>query len=328
MKKVRIGILGCNYMGKMHADCYSNIEGVDVVAVADINEETVRKVAESCGAKAFTDAKELIDTVELDAIDICLPTFLHTEYAVKAMDKVPYVFIEKPVALNMEQCNTLLEKQKATGAEVQVGQVIRFWDEYAFLKKVVDSGEYGKVVNASFKRISPSPNWSSKGWIKNSKLSGGAIVDLHIHDVDFMLYLFGTPKTKNFIKNTIGEHNSYVTTICNYEDFCVSVEATWYLPPSYPFNMYYRVVFEKAVVEYDRGKLTVYDDNGAFCPSLEKSSETLKGFKGGNVSEQGGYINELKYFTDRIRLKEKVERATLSSAVNSLEFILDLIKEN
>ena len=236
MKKVKIGILGCNYMGKMHADCYRSIEGVEVAAVADLNEQTATALASEHGAKVFTDAKELINSCELDAVDICLPTFLHTEYALLAMDKVPYVFIEKPVALNAEQCAQLMEKQKLTGTNVQIGQVIRFWDEYVYLKKLVDEKTYGKVVNATFKRISPSPTWSRGNWMNNSKLSGGAIVDLHIHDIDYMFYLFGAPKTSNCIKNTLGEHNSYITTICNYEDFCVSVEGTWFLPPSYPFN--------------------------------------------------------------------------------------------
>ena len=322
MKKVRVGILGCNYMGKMHADCYRTLENVEVAAVADIRKEVAESVAKECGAKVFTDAMELIETCELDAVDICLPTFLHTQYALKAMEKVPYVFIEKPVALNEEECEKLLQKQKETGAQVQIGQVIRFWDEYVYLKELVDNKTYGEVVNATFKRISPSPLWSQNDWIRQSKFSGGAIVDLHVHDIDYMFYLFGEPKKRSCIKNTRGEHNSYITTICDYEDFCVSVEGTWYLPTSYPFNMYYRVVFEKAVVELDKGKVTIYDADGSFSPKIEKS--TLKGnFEGGNISEQSGYINELKYFTDCIKEGAKIEKARLIDGVRSLKFILD-----
>ena len=322
MKKVKIGILGCNYMGNMHDDCYKAIDGVEVAAVADLNEETAKKVANEHGAKVFTDAFKLIESCELDAVDICLPTFLHTRYALKAMEKVPYVFIEKPVALNAEECEQLLAKQKETGAHVQVGQVIRFWDEYVYLKDLVDSKKYGKVINASFKRISPSPTWSSNNWMNDSKLSGGAIVDLHIHDIDYMFYLFGVPEKSNRIKNTLGEHNSYITTICDYKDFVVSVEGTWFLPPSYPFNMYYRVVFERAVVEYDRGKVTVYDADGSFTPEIKKNLSIGGGFSGGNISEQSGYINELKYFTDSIKEKTNIEKATLSDAATSLKYIL------
>lgn len=327
MKTVKIGILGCNYMGKMHADCYRFMENVEVVAVADLNEETARKVAKEHGAKVYTDSDKLIEECELDALDICLPTFLHTQYAVKAMERgVKYVFIEKPVALNEEECEKLLQKQEETGAQVQVGQVIRFWDEYAYLKELVDNKTYGEVVNASFKRISPSPTWSRNNWMNNSKLSGGAIVDLHIHDIDYMLYLFGEPKKHSHIKNVRGEHNSYITTICDYGEFVVSVEGTWYLPPSYPFNMYYRVVFEKAVVEYDKGKVTVYETEGSFTPAIQKNELAQGAFAGGNISELNGYYNELKYFTDQIKKKEPIEKARLAEAVRSLRFILDELR--
>lgn len=327
MKKIKIGILGCNYMGKMHADCYGAIEGVEIVAVADLNEETAKNVAGRYGSKVYTDAKRLIEETELDAVDICLPTFLHAQYATLAMDRgIPYLFIEKPVALNQEECALLLQKQKETGCRVQVGQVIRFWDEYVYLKKLFDEKMYGDVVNASFKRLSPSPTWSSNNWMKNTKLSGGAIVDLHIHDIDYMLYLFGEPKKSSYVKNIRGEHNSYITTVCEYENFVVSVEGTWFLPPSYPFNMYYRVVFEKAVVEYDKGKVTVYDENGSFTPSIEKSAAVFGDFEGGNISEQSGYINELTYFIDCIKMDKEIERARLCDGARSLAFILDELK--
>ena len=327
MKKVKIGLLGCNYMGKMHANCYRTLENVEVAAVADIREDVAAELAKEWNAQVFTDAEELIKNCDLDAVDICLPTFLHTKYALMAMEKVPYVFIEKPVALNEEECEKLLQKQQQTGARVQIGQVIRFWDEYAYLKELVDSKTYGEVVNATFKRLSPSPLWSQNDWIRQSKFSGGAIVDLHVHDIDYMFYLFGEPKKRSCIKNTRGEHNSYITTICEYEDFVVSVEATWYLPPSYPFNMYYRVVFEKAVVEYDKGKVTIYDANGSFEPTIQKNSSGLTVFGGGNISEQSGYVNELKYFTDRIKSNEQIEKARLIDGVRSLKFILDELKE-
>lgn len=323
MKKVKIGIIGGNYMGKMHADCYRLLDGVEVVAVADINQEVAESLANSFGAKAFTDGKEMIKSCELDAVDICLPTFLHTEYALFAMDYVPYIFIEKPVALNMSECALLMEKQKQTGAEIQVGHVIRFWDEYAYLKKLIEENTYGKVVNASFKRLSPSPSWSKNNWLRNAKLSGGAVLDLHIHDIDFMLYLFGKPEKYSFVKNTLGESNSYIITICNYGDFAVSVEDTWFLPSSYPFNMYYRVVFENAVVEFDRNVVTVFGSENKFNPEIKKNEIGSKeGFNGGNISDLGGYYNELEYFTNAIANGKSIEKATLKEASESLEFVI------
>ena len=325
MSEIKIGILGCSYMGRMHAECYRATEGVRIAAVADTSREAATALGEKHGAKIYTDAKRLIEECELDAIDICLPTFLHKEYALLAMGKVKYVFIEKPLALNMQECGELIEAQRKYGTCVQVGQVIRFWDEYVYLRELIESGRLGRVVNASFKRISPSPVWSAGGWLTDAKLSGGAIVDMHIHDIDYMLQVFGEPKKTSSVKNTLGEKNSYIATVCDYGDFAVSVEGTWFLPPSYPFNMYYRVAFERGAAEYDRGVLTVYTEDGAHRPDLAKSGATLGG-TGGNIAEVSGYVNELRYFTDRIRLGAPIEEATLESAARSLAFVLDELK--
>jgi len=240
------------------------------------------------------------------------------------MEKVKYLFIEKPVALDESEGNALIKKQKETGCEIQIGQVIRFWDEYVFLKNTYESQKYGNVINANFRRLSPRPMWGWNNWLLDSNLSGGAAQDLHIHDSDYMLYLFGKPLKTMTIKNKIGETNSYINTICEYNNFVASVEGTWDLPSSHPFEMYFRIVFEKAVLELNGGKLTIYTEEEKFEPKIEKY-ESKADFKGGNVSDLGGYFNELLYFTDTAKSKGKIEKATLSDGVNSLKFVLQEI---
>ena len=154
---LKVGLIGCGFMGTMHANCYKNIDGVELVAVSDIRRPKAEEIAKGTNVAIYGDGRELIENADVDIIDICLPTYLHAEYALQAMDKVGYVFVEKPVALTVDEGKALLEKSKATGCQVQVGQVIRFWDEYVALKKMIESGIYGKVVNANFRRISPRP---------------------------------------------------------------------------------------------------------------------------------------------------------------------------
>ena len=318
---LKVGLIGCGFMGAMHANCYKNIEGVELVAFADIRKEKAEELAVGTNATIYGDGKELIANANVDIIDICLPTYLHAEYAMLAMDKVKYVFVEKPVALTVEEGKKMIEKSKTTGCQVQVGQVIRFWDEYVELKKIIDSGIYGKVVNANFRRLSPRPTWGWKNWLLDSKLSGGAGQDLHIHDVDYALSLFGEPKNFYSVKNSIGEKNSYVNTIMQYDDFVVGVEGTWDLPSDYPFTATFRVVFEKAVVENAGGKFMLYTKDGVNEIKIEKK-ELVGGVEGGNISDLGGYYNELVYFCDRAKKGEKVEKATLCNGVSSLEFLL------
>ena len=315
---LKVGLIGCGFMGNMHANCYNNIPDAKVVAVADLRPEKAAEVAKLSDATIYTTGKELIEQADVDVIDICLPTYLHAEHALWAMDKVKHVFVEKPVTLTLEEGKALIAKSAETGAQVQVGQVIRFWDEYVELQKIVESGKYGKVNNANFRRISPLPTWGWENWILDMAKSGGAAQDLHIHDIDYVLSLFGEPKSFSSVKTS---NNGYVNTLMNYGDFVVGVEGTWDLPTTHPFQATFRVVFEKAVVENADGKFLCYTENGAEEIKIEKMA--LAGeVSGGNVSDLGGYYNELVYFCDRAARGEKIEKATVCDAVASLDFLL------
>lgn len=323
---IKVGLIGCGFMGTMHANCYKNIEGVEITAFADLRKEKAEELSKGLNATIYSDGKELIANADVDIIDICLPTYLHAEYAILAMEKVKYLFVEKPVALTKKQGEMMIKKAEETGCNVQIGQVIRFWDEYVELKKYIDSGIYGKVVNANFRRISPRPTWGWNDWLLNTELSGGAGQDLHIHDIDYVLSLFGTPKKFYSIRNVLGEKNSYVNTLLQYSDKSVTVEGTWDLPGTHPFEATFRVVFEKAVIENAGGKFMLYTNEEAREIKIEKKEVVGDGFKGGNISDLGGYYNELVYFTDKAKAKEKVEKATLKDGVSSLKFLLKELK--
>lgn len=323
---LKIGLIGCGFMGTMHANCYKSIEGVELVALADIRKECAENLAKGTNATLYGDGKDLINNADVDVIDICLPTYLHSEYAIAAMDKVKYVFVEKPVALTKEQGEAMIKEAHKTGANVQVGQVIRFWDEYVELAKIIKSGTYGKIINANFRRISPIPTWGWNDWLLKNELSGGAAQDLHIHDVDYVLSLFGKPNQIQSVKNIIGEKASYINSLLTYDDFVIGVEGTWGLPGTHPFEATFRVVFEKGVVENAGGKFMLYTDDSAEEIKLEKAEGLGEGFEGGNISDLGGYYNELVYFTNCAKNGAKIERATLSDGVESLKFVLEEIR--
>ena len=319
---LKVGLIGCGFMGTMHANCYKSLEGVEIVAFADLRREKAEELANGINAEIFADGKDLIANADVDIIDICLPTYLHAEYALLAMDKVKYLFVEKPVTLTVEESEKLMKKQAETGCNVQVGQVIRFWDEYVELKKIYNSGKYGKVINANFRRISPSPDWGWENWLHNIPLSGGAAEDLHIHDIDFVLSMFGEPQNLYSVKQKLGEKNGYVNTLMEYSDSVVTVEGTWDLPASHPFEATFRVVFENAVVENAGGKFMLYTADGAEEIKIEKK-ELSTANAGGNISDLGGYYNELKAFTDCAKSGAEIKEASLSSAAASLKFLLE-----
>ena len=323
---LKVGLIGCGFMGTMHANCYKNIDGVEVVAFADIRKECAQKLAEGTNADIYGDGNDLIENADVDIIDICLPTYLHCEYALKAMKKVKYLFVEKPVALTVEQGTKMLEMAKETGTRVQIGQVIRFWDEYVKLAEIIAEGKLGKIVNANFRRISPTPTWGWNDWLRKYEFSGGVAQDLHIHDMDYVLSVFGTPNKIASVKNTIGETNSYINSLLSYDDFAVSVEGTWGLPETHPFEATFRVVFEKGTVENSGGKFMLYTENSAKEIKIDKTEGLGEGFEGGNISDLGGYYNELVYFTECAKQNAQIKKATLKDGVESLAYVLEEIK--
>ena len=319
---LKVGLIGCGFMGTMHANCYKALPGVEIVALADVRREKAEELARGTSAVIYGDGMDLIREADVDVIDICLPTYLHAKYALAAMDKVGYLFIEKPVSLTVEESEALIEKAKATGCQVQVGQVIRFWDEYVALRGIIDGGKLGKIKSATFRRLSPSPDWGWNNWLHDIPLSGGAAQDLHVHDVDYVLSVFGTPKKIYSLKNRIGEENSYINTLMEYDGFPVSVEGTWDLPASFPFTASFRVVFEGGVVDFGGGHFTLYTESGAEEIKIEKKDLSVSGGTSGNISDLGGYYNELLYFTERAAAGEPIAMATLESASASLAFLL------
>ena len=98
------------------------------------------------------------------------------------------------MALTVTDCDRMIQAARKSGKILQIGHCVRFWPEYAKAKEIVDSGKYGRVVAAMFQRLGAAPGWSVDNWFINEKRSGGVALDLHIHDTDYVQYLFGMPK--------------------------------------------------------------------------------------------------------------------------------------
>ena len=327
---LKVGLIGCGFMGTMHANCYKALaDKVEVVAVADLRSEYAKEIADMFGAKIYADGEDLIKAENVDFVDICLPTYLHEKYAVMAMKNDRHVFVEKPLCRSKEEAENLLKVQKETGKIVQVGQVIRFWDQYAWLKDVKEKGTYGKLISGSFKRLSPRPEWAWEGWLHDAEKSGGMALDLHVHDVDIMRYLMGEPKDVKAvgIEEKAGL-TEYMMTAYIYDDAVLTAEGCWNYPADFRFTMAFCVRFEKATVYYDSGldEFIVYPaEGGKFTPELDIANIGTAG--SGNISSLGGYYNELKYFTELLENPSLPNIASLAEGARSVELALEGIKK-
>ena len=325
---IKIGLIGCGFMGGMHSACYAALEDVKVVAVADLRADKAKEIADKHGATVYENGEALIANADVDAIDICLPTYLHTQHAVLAMKAGRNVFIEKPVALTREEGELLLATQEETGAQVQIGQVIRFWDEYVWLKEQIDSNAFGKLQSANFQRLSSWPDWAWDNWLHQANKSGSVAQDMHIHDVDYMRFVFGDPAS---FKTTVQRDGDgviqHIYSNFTYDgNVAVGIEACWDYPAGFPFTAGFRVKFENATVVNDANGLTVYQKDGtSYKPELKKACD-LGNDIGGNISDLGGYYNELRYFVEQLNVKKPLTVAPLNEGVRSLNLILDEIE--
>ena len=321
---LKVGLIGCGFMGGMHAACYQALEnlGVKVTAVADTRREFAEKTAGE-GVPVFESGMELIEKADVDIVDICLPTDLHAAHAVAAMKAGHHVFVEKPICLREEEMELLLKTEAETGVKVQVGQVIRHWTEYRWLKQTAEEGVYGKVLAGTFKRLSAGPTWASENWLSDVRRSGGVAVDMHVHDVDFVRYLLGEPETVQ--TQTCRDADGIIThvmTLFGYGNrLSISVEASWNYPQSFPFTASFCVQFEKATAVLEGGTLTVYPNEGEpFHPELVEDFQGDNNI-GGNISSLGGYYNELKYFVEGLQGKNDLSVATLEEAIKSVRLV-------
>ena len=321
---IKVGLIGCGFMGGMHAACYEALAALDVkvTAVADVRPEFAKKLAGE-GVAIYETGMELIDKADVDVVDICLPTHLHTAHAVAAMKAGKNVFVEKPICIQEDEMALLLTTEKETGAKVQVGQVIRQWSEYMWLKQAVESNVYGKVLHGHFRRLSSFPAWAWENWLHQVEKSGGLAIDMHIHDVDFVRYILGDPDTVKAQayrdeKGVIQQINA----LYGYgNNVSISVEAGWNYPVDFPFTADFRVKFEKATVVFSEGVLTLYlNEGGIVVPELAEEFQGDNNI-GGNVSSLGGYYNELKYFVEGLQGKNDLSIATVREAIASVKLV-------
>lgn len=316
---MRVAIIGCGFMGRMHASVYSALPNADLVAVVDHREEKY----EEFGVHGFASLSELFDNAEVDAIDICLPTYLHKDATIAGADAGKHVFCEKPMALALGQADEMIEACDNAGIRLMIGHCIRFWPEYAYLKNLVDSGRFGRLRSINLTRYGEYPHWSSENWLGDESKSGGGALDMHIHDTDFALYLFGKPDTVYSRGTVDGRGVSQIFTTMTFGDAVAHLEGGWNLPVHTPFKMAFRAIFDRGAAIMDGGPLTIYSDREPIVPAFAK----MEAAGGGNISDLGGYYHELAYFVDCITSDRPFTITTPQTSRDSLEMTLEEIRQ-
>jgi predicted dehydrogenase len=190
---------------------------------------------------------------------------------------------------------------------------IRFWPEYHWVKKAIDEGKFGKVLAARFRRVGEPPAWGHEHFFDGAK-SGGAILDLHIHDADFVQYCFGRPKAV-YAMGLTRFSGAIDHVMAQYQVECgasVSAEGSWIMNGGHGFNMAFTVNFEKATVDYDlaRGRkaFRLFRDG--------KKPRTIKA-----EGPEDGYVGELTHILDSIAAAQAPSVVTAGDGASAVEII-------
>jgi 1,5-anhydro-D-fructose reductase (1,5-anhydro-D-mannitol-forming) len=257
--------------------------------------------------------EKMLAEEQLDAVSITLPTFMHRDFTVKALEAGLHVLCEKPMAMSVEQCEDMIAAAKTNKRILQIGHCIRFWPEYVKAKEIVDSGRYGDVRTASFRRVSPVPGWSWKNWLIHAKQSGGAIMDLHIHDTDYIQYMFGLPRAvrSEAVVGPSGGFDYVATQYVYKNNRVVSAEGGFVMSPGFKFEMSFVISLEKATIVYDCRQ----------TPSLQ-----VYGGGGGCVTPRiqagDGWLHEIAHFIKKVKGAKVPEIISPVDSLNAVKMIL------
>lgn len=289
MKK--IAIIGLGGISKSHLQAWLQIPNVKITALCDVRPEQMLAPREQTGATCYENFDELLEKERFDILDICLPTDLHADYAVKAMERGIHVLVEKPISLRYEDVERLYAAAEKNGVHFMVAHVLRFWREYLYLKELVDKKIYGKILSGFVERIGTTPTWSFENWMTDESRSGLVPFDLHIHDLDFLVYTFGEPKASRKYRAR-GENQDFLHVVYEYDSFFIAADAAWF-QKDIPFHAGYRFQFEDALVLFENRQLKVIPKDGE---TFVVTGDHGTADNGINLPATNAYLNEIEYF--------------------------------
>lgn len=264
---LNIGLIGLGSMGMTHLDAYAQLpENARVVAVADQKFSDPNALFGRAGnipgqasggfdfnnIKKYTDAAALIADPGVQAVDICAPTLAHKQLALAAIRAGKHVLVEKPLARTAADARDLAAAAQAADVVLMPAHCMRFWPGWDWLKDAVASGRHGAVRRAAFTRIGEKPG---APLYDDPAACGGAHLDLHIHDADFVMHLFGMPRAvTSFGRRAENGSVEHTITRYHYDGFgaLITAEGGWTRTgEKRPFEMRFAVDFEQASAVFD-----------------------------------------------------------------------------
>lgn len=314
---IGIAVIGVGFMGRTHIRSYQRAaaEGFqcELVAVCDVSASALQSthagnlaaaandqpLFDSPRVRIVTDPNDLFSDPAVQLVSICTYTDSHVDLAIRALRSGKHVLVEKPVALHSREVKRLADTARQSGRICMPAMCMRFWPGWDWLHERVRDQDFGKVRSATFQRLGSQPVWA-QSFYGDIVRSGGALLDLHIHDVDFIHWCFGPPESV-----AASGTSQHLTTHYRFADGPghVVAEAAWDLNPNAGFRMRYLVNFERATADFD------------LAQPQQLMLHHADGSRAINVANCTGYDGEIRHVLDAIAGKAKSLTATLDEAV-------------
>lgn len=304
----RVAIVGCGAMGRRHSQAYAAVKNAAVSAVVDTNREKGEALAKELGCRWLGSMEEL-NPREIDFIDICLPTNLHVPAIRQASGITRNIVCEKPLALSADGVEEVRGLIREKGLRLMVAQVLRFWDCYVRARELVQSGALGKVNSIVCTRRQKRPAWSSGNWLSNVSLSGGLAYDLLIHDVDYVVWLLGKPRSVLgdivYAEDGVPAH---IKAQLRYDGCTADLFGSWGMPAGFAGGAL------RASLEIIGQKEMLFCDNGGAFTVTDGTGEHQESLPGCDA-----YAAELQYFADCCEQGRMPDRSSVDAVAGSLE---------
>lgn len=295
---IKAAICGFGGLGHLHANSLFGMEDVKMTAICDTDPKQLAKNEiqfnissnqediDLNDLKTYLDLSDMLSNEKLDVIVVATPSNLHSELSIMALDAGCHVLCEKPMALSVEDCDRMIAARDRSGKQLMIGQCLRFWPEYEYLQACIEDGRFGNLLSLFAERIG---TYHEGRWFDDGNLSGGAAMDLHVHDVDWVQMVLGRPDQIQ-AAGQIGVTGRCddISAIWQYRDGAlVTLRGSWMYSA---FRMSFTAFFENGVVEYHPG--------GA---GFKVTGPGYKPVEGIEISSESAYVREMKYFMDCAR---------------------------
>lgn len=308
---VRVAVIGAGFMGGVHSKAYTTLPDAEIAVIYSPSPGRGQPLAADLGVPWSDDLAAILADASIEAVDICLPTPQHRPVTEAAIAAGKHVLLEKPIAMNLEDAQALVTLADDSDHIVMMAHVLRFWPEYVEIARQAHAGNLGRLRSGFASRRQPFPAWSKL--FSRSDLTGGAVIDMMIHDFDALNWIFGLPVAVT----ARGEQNSrsnggfdQVQVLVDYPNGASAlVDGGMTMPESYPFSSRLEILGEDAAAEYTfrAGGRSVEMGGGVNELVLYPNAGEPAVLE---LTQADPYANECAAFLDAIRTGSSPDRAT------------------